>query len=68
MNKTNPPKNREFLGLVDGGWNSHYWDIFFWATKEDGVGGKACFTDRMLYDMPTLVGWMELPPTEERGE
>lgn len=55
-----PPKNRDFLGLVDNNGNS-YWDIFFWATKEDGVGGRACYTDRGLFDMPKILRWQDLP-------
>lgn len=66
MNKQiKPPKDRDFLGLVKDDMNGNYWDIFFWATKEDGVGGKSCFTDRGLYDMPPLIKWIDLPPTEE---
>lgn len=54
----NPPKNRDFLGLVDH--NQPYWDIFFWATKEDGVM-KSEFVDRELFSMPKLIKWEELP-------
>jgi hypothetical protein len=66
MNKTKPPKNREFLGLVEDG--SHiYWDILFWATREHGVNGKSCYTDRMLYEVlpQKIKGWVELPMIEE---
>jgi hypothetical protein len=66
MNKlmtTKPPKNREFLGLVEcnGGC---YWDIFFWATRENGINGKSCYTDRMLFKMPDIAGWVDLPNIE----
>ena len=65
MNKSKRyPKNREFLGLVDH-YNTPYWDIFWWATKEDGVNGAACFVDRGFYAMPELLGWEELPEVEE---
>ena len=64
MNKNKPPKTREFLGLVSLD-NTPYWDIFWWATKEDGVGGKSCFVDRGFFDMPELLGWVELPDIEE---
>lgn len=59
----NPPKNRNFLGLVDVGYGP-YWDIFFWATKEDGVQ-KACYVDTELFDMPDLIRWTELPEIKE---
>lgn len=60
MYKTKPPKNRDFLGLVEARNGELYWDIFFWATKEHGVR-KSCFVDRNLFDMPTVVGWTDLP-------
>lgn len=63
LNNTNPPKNREFLGLVDRG-HASYWDFFWWATRADGVNGKSCFVDRQFYDMPKLVGWIEVPAYE----
>ena len=66
MNKNKRyPKTREFLGLVDHD-NTLYWDIFWWATKEDGVNGKACFVDKSFFGMPELVGWTELPEIEEK--
>ena len=66
MNKNKRyPKTREFLVLVDHD-NTLYWDIFWWATKEDGVNGRACFVDRGFFDMPELVGWTELPEIEEK--
>ena len=50
------PKYRSFLGCVcDSKGNPHYWDIFFWATKEDGVD-KACFVDSGLFAMPKCIG------------
>ena len=59
------PKDRSFLGCVcDSKGNPHYWDIFFWATKEDGVD-KACFVDSGLFAMPKCIGWHELPSLEE---
>lgn len=58
LNKTKPPKDREFMGLVD---SPRYWDFFWWATKADGVNGKSCFVDRQFYDMPKIVGWIEVP-------
>ncbi len=58
----NPPKNREFLGLVDN--SQPYWDIFFWATKDDGVH-KSGFVDRGLFSMPKLIKWEELPKMGE---
>lgn len=57
----NYPKDRDFLGLIGGCCNTPYWDIFFWATKEDGVRGKSRFVDRELFDMPELLCWEELP-------
>ncbi len=67
MNKgKNYPKDRDFLGLVaDFKGQPHYWDIFFWATREDGINGKACFVGRDLFSMPGLVGWADLPMMEE---
>ena len=58
------PKNREFLGLVDH-CGIPYWDIFWWATREEGVNGKACFVDGAFFNMPKLIGWVELPEIEE---
>ena len=58
------PKTREFLGLVKSE-ESYYWDIFWWATKEDGVNGKSCFVDRQFFCMPSLCGWTELPEIQE---
>lgn len=63
MIKTNnPPKDREFLGLVENQ-NGRYWDFFWWARKEDGVP-KGCFVDRDYYDMPKILGWIEVPDKE----
>jgi hypothetical protein len=62
MNKTPPPKNRDFLGLVDH--PTRYWDIFFYGRKEDGLP-KAEYIDRGLFSMPKLIGWVELPVIEE---
>lgn len=58
MNKTKPPKGRDFLGLVVSGGNV-YWDIFFWATKEDGVN-RGGYYDRDLFEMPAIFGWTDL--------
>ena len=66
MNKTKPPKDREFLGLVVSG-NNVYWDIFFWATKEDGVP-KGGYHDRGFFEMPKIFGWIELPKVELSDE
>lgn len=64
MNHTKPPKNGEaFLGLIEAG-GVTYWEIFFWATKKDGVR-KACYVDRGLFDMPKIKGWLPLPHIEE---
>ncbi len=58
------PKNRDFLGLVDN--PTPYWDIFFWATTEDGVRkGDTGFCDRGLFSMPKLIRWEELPEIDE---
>lgn len=62
MKITKPPKNRFFLGLVKSA--NPYWDIFSWATKEDGVD-KACYVDSGLFKMPEIYGWTELPAIEE---
>lgn len=59
----NPPKNREFLGLVETP-NYTYWDIFFWATKADGVD-KAQYVDRGLFSMPNIKGWVDLPKEDD---
>ena len=59
-NQPIPPKDRDFLALVDDGDNV-YWDVFFWATKKDGVGSKSCFVDRNLNDMPNIREWIFLP-------
>ncbi|QXN60206.1 hypothetical protein KUA24_139 [Vibrio phage HNL01] len=56
----NPPKNNLFLGLVALESGDKYWDIFFWATKEDGVN-SAQFVDRGLFAMPTIERWEYLP-------
>ena len=37
INKTKPPKDREFLGLVSNNGEPKYLDFFWWATKENGV-------------------------------
>lgn len=67
LNTTKPPKNREFLGLVQNN-NGYYWDFFWWATRQDGVNGAAQFVDREFFAMPKLIGWIELPEVEEVGE
>lgn len=59
----NPPKGRDFLGLVEAESGQLYWDIFFWARKEDGVR-KPEFVDRGLFSMPKLLRWEELPSYE----
>lgn len=61
LNNKTPPKNRDFLGLVDH--QTPYWDIFFYGRKEDGLR-KAEFVDRGLFSMPKLRGWVELPDIE----
>ena len=58
LNTSPPPKDREFLGLVDH--EKPYWDFFWWATKEDGAS-KACYVDRSFYAMPSIKGWVEMP-------
>lgn len=63
LNKTKPPKNREFLALVESKCGSVYWDFFIWATNEHGAT-KSGFMDRQLYDMPPILGWVELPNLE----
>lgn len=60
----NYPKDRDFLGLVQGCCNNPYWDVFFWATKEDGINGKSCFVSRDLEDMPELIRWVDLPDVD----
>ena len=64
LNKTKPPKNREFLGLVNTKQDC-YWDFFWWARKEDGVP-KGCYIDRQYFDMPDIAGWIEVPVVEEQ--
>ena len=64
INKTKPPKNREFLGLVSKDGDPKYWDFFWWATKEDGVNGPACYVDREFFEMPDISGWIEVPELE----
>lgn len=64
MSKKKPPKDRDFLGLVESYNGQRYWDIFFWATREYGVK-KSCFVDRQLFDMPGLVRWEELPSYDD---
>ena len=64
INKTKPPKNREFLGLVSRDGDPKYWDFFWWATKEDGVNGPACYVDREFFEMPEILGWIEVPELE----
>lgn len=59
-----PPKDRSFLGLVSAGRNTLYWDIFFWAKREDGVR-KSGYVDNELYDMPKIIRWEELPEIKE---
>ena len=64
INRTKPPKNREFLGLVSRDGDPKYWDFFWWATKEDGVNGPACYVDRGFFEMPEILGWIEVPELE----
>ena len=64
INKTKPPKNREFLGLVSKDGDPKYWDFFWWVTKEDGVNGPACYVDREFFEMPEILGWIEVPELE----
>lgn len=64
MIKTKPPKGREFLGLVKDDYGNLYWDFFWWATKEDGVD-KACYVDRSYFEMPPIIGWMEVPDIDK---
>lgn len=61
LNKTKPPKNRDFLGYVDH--NTPYWGIFFWGKREDGLI-KSEYVDRGLFQMPKLIGWTDLPEVE----
>ncbi|AHK11149.1 hypothetical protein S14_37 [Shewanella sp. phage 1/4] len=61
ISKIKPPKDGEvFLALVDHA--QPYWDIFFWATKEDGVD-KDCYVDRSWFEMPPIIKWQLLPST-----
>ena len=66
INKIKPPKNREFLGLVAArdSESPAYWDFFWWATKENGVNGPACYVDRGFFNMPKILGWIEVPELE----
>ena len=64
INKTKPPKDIEFLGLVSNNGEPRYWDLFWWATKEDGVNGKACYVDRVFFNMPDILGWIEVTEME----
>ena len=64
INKTKPPKNREFLGLVSRDGDPKYWDFFWWATKKDGVNGHARYVDREFFEMPEILGWIEVPELE----
>jgi len=60
--KLNPPKDGEaFLALVDGA--EPYWEIFFWAIKDDGVD-KACYIGRNWFKMPRILKWEPLPAVE----
>jgi hypothetical protein len=62
IGKIKPPKDGEgFLALVQH--SQPYWDIFFWATKEDGVD-KSCYVDRSWFEMPRIIKWQRLPSTE----
>lgn len=65
LNKNKPPKNREFMGLVEMSDGTLYWDFFWWATKEDGINGAANYVDRAFFDMPNILGWIELPEVED---
>lgn len=58
-----PPKDRDFLGLVERP-SYTYWEIFFWATKKDGVD-KAQYVDRGLFKMPKIKGWVDFPKDDE---
>lgn len=65
LNKTKPPKNREFMGLVAGETlGARYWDFFWWATSADGLSKKAQYVDRGFFAMPKIIGWIEVPPVE----
>lgn len=64
INKTKPPKDREFFGLVSHNGELKYWDFFWYATKENGVNGPACYVDRDFFRMPKILGWIEVPELE----
>ena len=66
INKIKPPKDREFLGLVAGrdGESPAYWDFFWYATKDTGSNGPSCYLDRSFFDMPKILGWIEVPELE----
>ena len=57
------PRDREFLGLVDNG-HTRYWDFFWYATKDTGSNGPSCYLDRSFFDMPKILGWIEVPELE----
>ena len=44
-------------------WNEGYWDFFWWATKKEGVKAP-CHVDRMFFEMPKIIGWIEVPDVE----
>lgn len=54
LNKTKPPKNREFIGIVE---NGKYPEFFNWG----GHNRIKCFLDRNFYEMPKIIGWIDIP-------
>ena len=60
INKTKPPKNREFLGLVKDlrGYPS-YLDFFDYDCYKEMK-----YLDRDGFEMPEIVGWVEVPELE----
>lgn len=55
MKKSQAPKNREFLALIDGKWH-----IIHWATKDECIQ-KAMFIDREFFETSHFTEWAELP-------
>lgn len=60
INKTKPPKDREFLAYTLNSYSyTEQWEFYKWNDRLE------CFEDRDNCTMPDIVGWIEVPEAPE---
>ena len=63
INKTKPPKDREFLAFFINDYSyTRQWEFFKWNHDLE------CFEDRCDCTMPNIIGWIEVPDEPELEE